>query len=130
MSYFKNDNIQTAEYEYDFAVDGGATGVKVLSAKANKAKLPASAIVIGHQVLIQTACTGSGASAKIGVEGDDDKYLVNTAVGGLGWGLKTSSASAFFADAANEGDVRITIASAALTAGKLKVLVHFLNPNA
>jgi hypothetical protein len=130
MSYFKNDNVQVAEYEYDFAVDGGATGVKVLSSKANKAGLPASAIVVGHQVLIQTAFAGSGASCKIGCEGDDDKYLVNTAVGGLTAGLKTSSATAFFADAANEDDVRITIASAALTAGKLKVLVHFVNPNA
>lgn len=131
MSYFKNDNVQVAEYEYDFAVDGGATGVKVLSSKANKAGLPASAIVVGHQVLIQTAFAGSGASCKIGCEGDDDKYLVNTAVAGLATlGLKTSSATAFFADAATEDDVRLTIASAALTAGKLKVLVHFVNPNA
>jgi hypothetical protein len=130
MSYFKNDSVLVAEYEYDFAVDGGATGVKVLSAKPNKAKLPLGAIVVGHQVLIQTALAGVGASAKIGVEGDDDKYLVNTAVSGLGAGLKTSSATAFYADEANEGDVRITIASAALTAGKLKVLVHFVNPNA
>lgn len=129
MSFFKNDAIQVQEYEYDFAVDGGATGVKILSAKANKAGIPASAVVVGHEVLIQTAFAGAGASCKIGSAAADNKYLVNTAVAGLTAGLKTSSASASFVDASNKQDVRLTIASAALTAGKCKVLVHFLLPN-
>lgn len=128
MSYFKNDAIQVAEYEYDFAVDGGATGAFDLSAKANKADLPVGCCVVGHQVIVQTALAGSGASAKIGSTNDDDKYLVNGDIPGSG--LATSSASAEYIATANEADVVMTVAGAALTAGKLKVLVSFVNPNA
>lgn len=130
MSYFKNDAIQVAEYEYDFDVDGGATGVYTLSAKANKASLPVNAIKVGHQVLVQTPFAGSGASAIIGVSGDTDRYLAITAAGNLGAGLETSSTSAVFLSAANLADVVMTVSGAALTAGKLKVLVSFVNPNA
>jgi hypothetical protein len=129
MSYFKNDNIQVAEYEYDFAVDGGATGTYDLSAKANKADLPVGCIVVGHQVLVNTAFAGSGASAKLGSTADDDKYMVLTAAGNVATGLETSSATAEYIPAANEADVQLKVSGAALTQGKLKVLVSFVNPN-
>jgi hypothetical protein len=130
MSYFNNDAIQVAEYEYDFAVDGGATGVYTLSSKANKAALPVGAIKVGHQVLVNTAFVGSGASAILGVSGDTDRYMVITAAGNVGAGLETSSASAVFISAANLSDCLLTVSGAALTAGKLKVLISFVNPNA
>lgn len=127
MSEWKNDDLKVAEYEYDFAVDGGATGTFDLSAKANKADLPVGCIVVGHQVLVQTALAGSGASAKIGSTNDDDKYLVDGDIPGSG--LATSSASAEYISAANESDVVMTVAGAALSAGKLKVLVNYVYPN-
>lgn len=129
MSHIKNDNIQVAEYEYDFAVDGGATGVYTLSAKANKAPLPVGAIKVGHQVLVNTPFVGSGASAIIGVSADTDRYMAISAAAGV-TGFKTSSTSAVYLSAANLADVLLTVTGAALTAGKLKVLVSFVNPNA
>lgn len=129
MSFFKNDAIQVAEYEYDFAVDGGATGVYVLSAKANKASMPVGAIKVGHQVLVNTQFVGATASAIIGVGGDTDRYLAITSAANLGVGLETSSTSAVFLSASNLADVRMTISGGAMTAGKLKVLVSFVNPN-
>lgn len=127
MSAWKNDDLKVAEFEYDFAVDGGAIGTFNLSAKANKTDLPVGCIVVGHQVLVQTALAGSGASAKIGSTNDDDKYLLNADIPGSG--LATSSASAEYIAAANEADVVMTVAGAALTAGKLKVLVNYVYPN-
>jgi len=130
MSEFKNDNVLVKEYEYDFAVDGGATGVFNLSAKANKSSLPVGAIKVSHLVLVNTTFVGSGASAIIGVSDDTDRYMVRTAAAGVAAGLETSSASAVFLSAANLADCLMTVTGAALTAGKLKVLVSYVNPNA
>ena len=127
MSRWKNDAVQVQEYEYDFSVDGGATGTFDLSAKANKSPQPVGTILVGHQVLVQTALTGSGASAEIGSTNDDNKYLVITAAPATG--LTTSSASAEYIPAANEADCVLTVSGGALTAGKLKVLVNYVNPN-
>ena len=126
MSRFKNLDIQVQEYEYDFAVDAGASGTFDLSAKANRAPLPVGAIVVGHQVLVQTAVTPSGASANIGSSNDGDKYLVVTAAPGAG--LATSSATAEYIATANESDVVLTVTGEDLTAGKLKVLVSYVHP--
>lgn len=129
MSYFKNDNIQVAEYEYDFSVDGGATGTYDLSAKANKADLPVGAIKVGHHVLVQTAFVGSGASAILGVTGDTDRYMVLTDAGNVGVGLETQAATGHYVSAANLSDCVMTVSGAPLTGGKLKVLISFINPN-
>lgn len=127
MSYFKNDHVQVAEYEYDFAVDGGATGSFDLSAKANKADIPTGAVIVDHCVVVQTALVGSGASAKIGTTNDDDEFLVLTEEPAAG------ISNAFGGEpnlvAAGDGDVVMALSGAALTAGKLKVLVSFINPN-
>lgn len=130
MSYFKNDAVQVAEYEYDFAVDGGATGSYDLSAKANKAPLPVGAVVVDHCVVVQTALTGSGASAKIGTTNDDDEWKVLGAAT-----IATGVSNAFAGEpvlvaAAGDADVLLDVSGAALTAGKLKVLISFINPNA
>lgn len=127
MSYFKNDAVQVAEYEYDFAVDGGATGTFNLSAKANKAPLPVGAVVVDHFVVVQTALVGAGASAKIGSTNDDDEYMVLTAAPAAGISDAYNGTPVLLA--AGDGDVKLALSGAALTAGKLKVLVNFVNPN-
>jgi len=129
MSYFKNDSVQVAEYEYDFEVDGGTVGVKVLSAKDGKANLPVGAIRIGFAVVIQTAFTSGGlATLTLGHTTSAVAYLGSTAVADLGAGLEASSSTAALV-AANGDNVIATIGTAAMTAGKLKVLVYFVNPN-
>ncbi len=128
MSYFKNDHIQVAEFEYDYAVDGGATGSYDLSAKANKAKLPVGAVIVGSEVVVQTPLTGSGASAKIGTTNDDDEWKA-LAAATIAAGVSTAYSAPVLV-ASGDDDVLLDVSGAALTAGKLKVLVHFVNPNA
>lgn len=131
---FKNDGVQVQEYEYDFAVDGGATGVISLSSKANKASLPDGCVVTRAWVKVDTSFEGSGASAKIGHTTTDDVYLALRDVDGAGsLGLASaqlaSYGTAFLADTANERNVILTISGGAVTAGKLKVLVEYVLPN-
>ena len=129
MSYFKNDAVQVAEYEYDFAVDGGATGTFNLSAKANKAPLPAGAVVVDHFVVVQTALVGSGASAKIGTTDDDDEYLVLIPAPAAGISDAYNGAPVLLPADGDGSDVLMALSGAALTAGKLKVIINFVNPN-
>ena len=127
-SVFRNDAVQVAEYEYDFAVDGGATGAHTLSSKTGKSSLPSGAVV--KQVLIvgQTALAGSSASAKFGNSGSTALYKAQVTAT-----LYTASAvfaySTPFNANANNRDIVMTINGAALTAGKLKVLVEYCLPN-
>lgn len=127
MAHEKNVPL-VQEYEYDFAVDGGAIGVINLSAKANKAVLPTGAVRISSHVLVQDAFLGSGASAKFGTTASDADYAANAAVASY-------SANALFNDTtpivvgATSDDCLLTIAGADLTAGKAKVLITFVVPN-
>lgn len=126
MAYLKNA-LNIWEYEYDFAVDGGATGVYDLSAKANKGELPNGAVRLWSSIVVQTALQGSGASAKVGTSANDADLAANAAV--ASW-----SASAIFNDTTpiyvgtTNGDTKLTVAGGALTAGKIKVFVGFVVP--
>ena len=127
MAMIKNQ-VLVQEYEYDFAVDGGATGVKTLSAKDNKVVLPTGAVRISSHVLVQTALAGVGASAKVGTTASDVDYAALAAIASY-------SENALFNDTtpvvvgATSDDCLLTISGAALTAGKLKVLIEFVVPN-
>ncbi len=132
---FKNDGVLVQEFEYDFAVDGGATGVISLSSKANKSLMPDGCIVESALVKVVTSVTGTGASAKIGHTTTDDVYLALRDVDGAGaLGLASAQlgtySTPFIADSAGERNVIMTISGGAITAGKLKVLVKYVNPNA
>lgn len=127
MAHIKNQLV-VQEYEYDFAVDGGATGVKTLSSKANKTTLPEGAVRVQSHVLVQTALEGSSASAKVGTTASDADYAANAAV-------SSYTTNAIFNDATSvvvgstSKNVILTISGAPLTAGKLKVLVSYILPN-
>lgn len=128
MAFPKNQFL-VQEYEYDYSVDGGATGVIDLSAKANKEELPTGAVRVSSHVIVQSALLGgAGASAKVGTTANDADYAANAAIASY-------SANALFNDAtavvvgATSDDCLLTISGAALTAGKLKVLVNFIVPN-
>jgi hypothetical protein len=127
---FKNE-LLVQEYDYDFATDGGATGVYRLDLKANKKALPVNAVRKNVHIVVQSALLGASASAKLGTVASDALFKANAAVASWGAGLYTYGdvAQHQLVDAANKGQVALTIAGGALTAGKLKVLVEYAIPN-
>jgi len=127
MAHEKN-LVLVQEYEYDFDVDGGATGVINLSAKANKAVLPTGAVRISSHVIVQTPFVGSGASAKFGTTTSDADYAAYAAVASYSQDAIFNDATAIVVGATSD-DCLLTIGGAALTAGKAKVLVTFVVPN-
>jgi hypothetical protein len=124
---FKNE-LLVQEYEYDFARDGGATGVFRLDLEANKSALPVGAVLKEANVVVQTALAGAGASAKLGSVASDALYKANAAIASWGLGL-TSYSTPVLVDAANKGQVALTVSGAPLTAGKIKVLLEYVVPN-
>lgn len=115
------------EYLYDFAVDGGAVGFISLINPANP--LPVGAIVTSihyHQVAAFTS--GGSATVSIGDAGSNARYLALTAFDNAAYALDNvaalSTAIPNLVSSANEGNVGITVAVAALTAGKIKLVVQ------
>jgi len=133
---FKNDGMLVQEYEYDFAVDGGAQGTIDLSAKANKDPLPAGAIPVECYAEVVTAVTSAGAltlSWGNGSANDVDGYSgVAKAVGALlldtVFDGKADSGALLGVTklAAGEGPVSVTIGAADATAGKVKFRVVYV----
>lgn len=107
------------EVEYDFAGDAGAVGaLDIFQAK--------SAMVIHSCVAkVKTAATSGGAATvSLGVSGDAAGLMAATAVASLTAGAAIDSAS--FGSSyklADEAVVQMSIATAALTAGK--IVFHF-----
>ncbi len=142
---FKNDGVQVSEYVYDFAEDGGATGEIVLSTKPGRAAIPVGALIKRVTALVKTAVTSAGAPTLAWGNGDDpDGYsgaghlkgalLINTSFNGY------DNAAALLWDDTNDhmidvpvvdaddGKFSVTIATAALTAGKVVFMVEHYMP--
>lgn len=147
MSAIKNYGVNVQEYVYDFAVDGGATSTIALSAKAGVAPLPIGAIVSAVKLKVLTTFTSGGsATLEWGNTTDPNGYSGATvAVASLtagavfnGW----DNAAALLWDdtndhpidlniaVANDAVVSVTIATAAMTAGKAVILVEYYLPKA
>lgn len=116
-------------YMYDFAVDGGAVGFKDLSAKVRNT-LPTGAVVKSVYYHVVTAPT-SGGSATIAI-GDGEtgtRYLTGTAFDNAAYaGNNVAAVSSGIPNriaGTNENNFGITIATAALTAGKIKFWVEY-----
>lgn len=143
---FKN-LMHTAEYVYDFTVDGGAQGEIVLSDKATKAPVPVGAIKTAVRTKVLVAFTSGGSATLAYGNGDDaDGYSgAAIAVAGLtanslrnGW----DNAAALLWDDTNDhplevnvadaddGKVSVTIGAADMTAGKMVLWVDYYMPGA
>lgn len=107
------------EYVYDFAVSGGA--VSTISLSGNK--LPLGAVVMSVQAVVETAFTSGGsATLSIGDSASATKYSAAVAVASLvDKFLITTAGVPNQIGAANETQVVVDIAVAAMTAGKLRV---------
>lgn len=112
---------------YDFAVDGGAVGDIVLRGDS----IPAGAVIVDALLIVDTAPT-SGGSATIAVktEGAADVQSA-AAIGGAPWsttGAKRTTLTATSAPVTTTVSRQIvaTVGTAALTAGKFRVVVRYL----
>jgi hypothetical protein len=111
---------QVATLLYDFSVDGGAIGT--LSFKTS---LPAKAVVTGVFADELTDIT-SGGSATVKVVAGSTDLTTATAIASFGGATAlTLAASATAIKLASGGELKLTIATAALTAGKLLVAVEY-----
>lgn len=127
-----NLNPQVQEYTYDFAVHGGAVG-QIDLATAAKSLLPVGAVVTGVHYKVVTAFTSGGsATVAIGDVGSGARYLAATAYNNGAYAVDNVAAAAIGVPmnitAANNGKFAITVATAALTAGKVKFFVEYLVP--
>lgn len=133
------------EYIYDFAVDGGATGAISLHAKDNKSVIPVGAIIQRVTAKVVTACTSGGSATVIWGNGDDadgysgatvavatlaDNYVANGYENdaALLWDTTNDYPKYVNVSTAADGQFIMTIATAALTAGKIVFLVEYLMP--
>lgn len=145
MSFRSEKHLQ--EYVYDFDVDGGGTGEIFLSSKAGYAPIPNGAVITAVYGTVVTAFT-SGGSATLawGNDDDPDGYSGTAiAVASLtdnsvfnGWDngaallWDDTNDHAIFPKVVNEddGEFSVTIATAAMTAGKMHFAVEYFMPSA
>lgn len=108
---------------YDFAVQGGAIGTITLPVQ-----IPAKAIVIGGFLDVITAPTSGGsATVAINVEGAAD-VQAPTAIASLTTGRKALIpvfTAASSVKTTIQRNVTVTIATAALTAGKFHIVLYY-----
>lgn len=135
MLGFKNSgNTLVQEYLYDFAVDGGAVSTINLTAKTGYEVLPVGAIVKSvHYHVITAMTSGGSATVSIGDTTSTARYLALTAFDNAAYALAKVAVNAIGAPllvvAANDGKFGISIAVAALTAGKIQFFVEYILPS-
>lgn len=132
MSRNKNvASIQVAEGVYDFAVDGGAVGNIAL--RGENAVIPSGAIITDVLIDVETLLT-SGGAATVALKAESAADLnAADAISGAPWSTATAKRGDLDADTAPvkttaNRTITATVAVAALTAGKFKVYVTYLEP--
>lgn len=120
-------HVKYAVSEYDFAIDGGAVGTLVLRADT----IPTGAYVGEHKVIIQTPVTSGGAATvALGVAANGDIQAAGTLAA---TGYDTAGGKAKVVTDTPQGvgaGLRFTVAVAALTAGKFKVITEYFTVSA
>lgn len=123
--------VEYKRVRYDFARDGGALGVYDVFTVSDKVK-----IVDFHSV-VKTACTSGGsATVKVGVTGNDNRFMNTTQGAVASLTLNAAILPPVVEGAPNvlavpvvasAGDkVLLTIGTAALTAGSIEMTIGFL----
>ncbi len=120
LGYGEKAHRTTAEFAYDFAVETGALGTYVLGPDT----IPAGWYVTRVNAIVETTLvSGGSATVALGVNSNGD--LVSAAAYG-GYAIDTSvnSYPAVSPKKTSAGGLRMTIAGATLTAGKIKFVVE------
>lgn len=122
---FSNER-QFVKLTYDFANDAGAAADAIRLGTTN-----GKILVMDSVVHVETACTSDGsATVAVGIEGGDvDAFMDTTsgAVANLVDDFCNQEAAGQGLVIANGGAVLLDIATADLTAGKINVLLSYVN---
>lgn len=109
---------QTEELEfiYDFSKDAGATGaLDIFTAKEGL-------IIKKAYLVVETTCTSGGsATVSVGKSGDAAGVVGSTAVASLSAGAGVAGVTNLAYALAADDVVKMTIGTAALTAGKIRI---------
>jgi hypothetical protein len=127
--------LKEARGEYDFAVDGGAVGTITLRAApsdSNGNDIPSGSIIMGGYIEVDTVLTSGGAATvAVNSEGAGDlatAALLNAAPWSTATGRKAITPVMTVGTSVKttaRRNLAITIAAAALTAGKFRVVVWY-----
>lgn len=123
-------NLKSAQGEYNFAVDGGATGTITLRQGGGNTLpnlIPAGAIVVGGYVEVDTACLSATGTIAVQVEAAGD---IVAAAGQASWTVGRKSVLPAFTGASTvkttvNRSIQIVIGAAAFTAGKFRVVLYY-----
>lgn len=119
--------VKPAVGRYDFAIDGGAVGDIALRGDS----VPSGAVIVDALILVDTALTSGGsATVAIKTEGAADINAAD-AFGGAPWsstGAKRGDFTATTAPITTTASraITATVGTAALTAGKFRVVVWYV----
>ena len=121
-----NMEMQTLKVSYDFSVDGGAVGAITLKdAFGDAAYLPDNAVIVGAWVEGMTDLTSGGnATVALGYTGSAAALLAATGKTHATWDVGSVTALALSKTTA-KSSILATVATAALTAGKFDVMIHY-----
>lgn len=116
------------EYVYDFAKQGGAVGFISLKGMGANA-LPSNAILTSAHFMVLTAFTSGGsATVALGDAAGGAKYKAATAYNDSAYTANVPVAVAIglpgLVSSANIANVGITVATAALTGGKMRIVLQ------
>lgn len=118
---------------YDFAVLGGAIGdIPLLDDEGNPAMIPAKAIVTNVLIDTLTAPLSGGAATvalKLVSAADLLGATAKASVTGMLDGIPVNTAATAVKNGASDSQVKATVGTAALTAGKLNVFVEYVQSN-
>lgn len=125
-------NLLVARARFDFALDGGAVGA--ITPKFT-VTLPANAVIVAGTINSTTAVTSGGAATvSIGTTAGSSaaSILAATAVASLSANARLNAVPVFATPVkmTAAGDINITVATAALTAGVIEVVVMYWVANA
>ena len=137
MSSFRNEGMFVEEYVYDVTGgDSGGTGEVTLYDKANHRVLPLGSIVLDFVMHVETAFVGATATMDIGDGDDPNGYAEAIAVaaltadslhragsvaGALIWDDTNDHLIGKYVTAAADGQISVTVNTAAFTAGKAHI---------
>lgn len=130
------DRIKTAQGEYDFAVDGGAVGAITLRSEPGNSignDIPNGSIIMGGYIEVDTIVTsasGNTGTISVGSEGAADLQAAAVTSGAPWSTTGRKSVIPVFTGAstvktAARRQLAITVAVAALTAGKFRIVVQY-----
>lgn len=119
------------EAVYDFAVDGGLAGsIPMKDTAGAPISIPDKAIVISSHIEIETAVTSGGsATVAFGLIGNTDAFKSATGKASLTLDAVFAASNDLPLKMAAATPVAVTIAVAALTAGKIRIFIKYIEGN-